>query len=295
MALSNPVSVFGVHSLAFFDRTTEEYKGILRVLGSSSLNIGSENILLNGGSNPYPWAVESGLNTAELSITAREYPSFLYELLLGKAASTVSAEATGNVSTIANASGTSVVDATTGIASVAATGSDEADLKFGKYVVVAASATTIDVYVSTNIDFARGTDANYQDDLLKVNSSALTVPGTGGTVALADFGLTFTGGSGTVAMTTGDTATFEVRPINSGGYTVTIGSTSDVFPEFGAIAYAKQGSDGGLFEATMYRVKAAGMPIGFDENAFSEWSVTANAFYDSTRDAVIKIRRILAP
>lgn len=294
MALSNPRVFFGVHTVAPYDRTTGEFYGILRVLGSSSLSLEGELISLNGGSAKYPFAVEDGLITAELELVFREYPNFVFELFLGKAPTDTSAEASGNVGSITNKKGTSVVDATTGIASIALKSSSEAELKFGKYVVKAASATTVDIFVSSNIDFATGTDEDYEDDLLKVTPSAITIPGSGGTVDFDNFGITITGGSGTVAMTADDTAEFEVRPVNTGSTEVTVGASSDVFPEFGAMVYAKKAGDKSMVEFDLFRVKAVGLPIGLTENEFSEATVTAQAFQDTARGGVFKMRHVKA-
>lgn len=289
MALSDPRIVFGIHSVTPYNRTTREPYGILKVLQGSTFSLSGDLISLNGGSFRFPWAIEDGNITAELSMTFNEYPDFLYTLFLGKEPTANSAEASGNVSTITNASGTSVVDATTGIASVAATSGDEADLKFGTIVVKAASATTVDLYYSSDVDFNRGTDGSFENDLLKVTSSPITIPDSGATVTDTTFGLEFTGGSGTVGMTAGDTAVFSVRPINSGSSEVVVGGVSDVFPEFGAYVYAQQRGSGQMFELDIYRLKALGLPHNFNSKEFSEAEVTAQAYYDSTRSGVFSM------
>lgn len=290
MPLSDPRSFFGVHSVAPYNRTTRSFYGVLKVLGSSSLSLSGELVSLNGGSSKYPWHVEDGLITAELSLTFREYPDFVFELFLGRAPTANAAETGGSVTTIANASGTSVVNATTGIASVGVESGQEADLKFASYVIVAQNATTVHVYASSDIDFARGDDVSYQADDLQITASALTIPNTGGTVSIPNTGLEFTGGSGTVAMTAGDTAYFSSRPINTASVDVTVGAASDTFPEFGAYVLAKQRGNGQMVEFDLFRVKAVGLPIGLDENAWSEASVTAQAFNDSARSGVFSMR-----
>lgn len=292
MALSAPRSLFGVHSVSFYNRSSGQPYGMLRVLGGSSINQSGELAPLNGGSSKYAWHVEGGLITTELSLTFREYPNFLFELFLGKAPTAVSAEASGNVSSLTAKTG-SIENATTGIASIAAESGQEAELKFGKYLVVAASATTVNIYCLTDADFARGTDEVFEDDTLKINASPLTVSDTGGTTSITNFGLEITGGSGTVAMTTSDSATFEVRPIHAGGATtVTVGASADTYPEFGAVCMAKKRSNEELFEVDLFRCKAIGMPIGFEENAWGEAAVTAQAFYDSAQDGVFSVRHV---
>lgn len=292
MALSSPRALFGVHSVAFYNTTTREPYGIVKVAKGANLSLSGETISLTGGSFKFPWAIEDGLVTTELSMSFAEYPNFLYEVLLGKEPTTNTSDTTGDVTTITNQSGTSVVDATTGIASVAATSSDEADLKFGKYVVKVtnAAADTCTVYQYSDVDFARGTDTEFTDDSLAIGT--VIIPDSGGTVELADYGLTFTGGSGTVALTDGDTATFEVRPVNTSNMEVTIGGVSDVFPEFGCLVYGQQRGGGQMFEVDLFRCKAVGMPINLTPQEFSEAEVTIQAFYDSTRSGIMKIRSI---
>lgn len=290
MALSDPRIIFGVHSVSPYSRTTGEFYGILRVLGGSSLSLSGELVKLNGGSNKYPWAVEDGTVSAELSLKVKEYPNFLLELFLGKAPTAVGVDSAGTVSTPVNKVGTSIV-ASTGLASISViptTGA--ANLKFGKYVLKYASATTLNVYVSSNIDFARGTDEDYDSDVLLTQvSGAIT---TGGNTDLATLGLRLVGGAGTIAFVAGDTATFEVLPPSTKSMSVAIGSNSDVFPEFGAILMAKKRGNLEMFEIDAHRCKAVGLPISFEENAFSEAEIKVECFYDSTLDKVLSLRHI---
>jgi hypothetical protein len=290
MALSDPRSIFGIHSVTFYNKTTRLPYGMLRVLQGSTFALSGDLVGLNGGSSRYPWNVEDGYINAELSLSFNEYPDFLYTLFLGKAPTANSAETTGDVSTITNVNGTSVVDATTGIASVAATSADESDLKFGKVLVKAVTTTTVDLYYSSDIDLTRGTDITPENDLLKITSSPITIPGTGGTVADASSGLEFTGGSGSIGMTADDTAIFEVRPINTASSDVTIGAANDSYPEFGAYVYAQQSGTGQMYELDIFRLRALGMPHNFNAKEFSVADVTAQAYYDSSRSGIFSMR-----
>lgn len=291
MALSDPRVVYGVHSVTPYNRTSGEYFGTLKVLQGSSFALTGETVDLTGGSSRYPWAIEDGNISAELSLTFNQYPDFLYELFLGKKPTAVAAESTGNVSTLTNKSGTSLVDATTGIATVQALAASEDDLKFGKYVVKYVSADSVDVYASTDVDFARGTDKEFENDLLKITASPLTIVAST-PVTVPGYGLTLTGGSGVIALVADTTATFEVRPINSGSSIVTVGGNTDIYPEFGAIVYAQQRGNGSMFELDIFRLKAIGLPMNFSAKEFSEAEVTAKAFYDSTRSGVFSMRSI---
>jgi len=289
MALSNPRSFYSVHSVTPYNTSTGLYYGILRVLQGSTFSMSGETVELRGGSNRFAWTAEDGNINAELQLQCSEYPNFIFELFLGKAPTGVSAEASGNVSDLTDKNGLSVVAATGFLATI--TVSTAADLKFGKYIVKATGADTAKVYKSTNIDNARGTDASdYTSDDLEIAS--LTGIGSGSTHAITGHGITLTAGASAGAMTSGDTATFEVRPVSTGsnGMTATFGGLSDVFPEFGALCYSAQKGNGEMMELDIFRCKALGFPLGSSEKSFSSWSLNAKAFYDSARAGVFSMR-----
>jgi len=298
MGLSSPRAVYGIHSVSPYSRITGNFYGELRVLQNSSIGLTSELISLQGGSNPFDWSVQPGAMTAEMSLAFSEYPDFVFELFGGNAPTSNAAEALGSSTALTDKLGT-VVNATTGIASVGIKAGSESDLKFGKYVTKVASATTVDLYFSSDADIGRGTNGEYITDGLKI-IAAIVIPDTGASVDIVNFGLEFTGGSGTIDLETagaiGDTATFEVRPPNSGSMEVTIGQMTDQsFPEFGAIVMAaKQSSSAGeeLFEIDALRCKAAGLPIGLARNSFSPAEVTVKLMYDSQKDGVFKVRQV---
>ena len=287
MALSAPRSLFGIHSVSPYSRTDGSFYGELRVLENSSLSLAGETIDLLGGSNKFPWEAADGAITAEMSLSFSEYPDFVFELFLGNAPTTNSAETGGSVSGFGNVKGTTVKDAANGIDVVELTSGDTADLKFGKYIIIATGANTFDLYLSSDIDIGRGTDGSYIDDSLKI-ASALSV--ASGDAVEATFGLTFSK-VGTPAFTTGDSAEFYIRPINTSSMDVTIGAqTSQTFPNFGAVLYAQKKADGQMIEIDAYNCKAVGMPLNFARNAFSAAEVTVKMLYDSAKDGVFKIR-----
>lgn len=293
MALTAPRAVFGVHSFAPYSRTTGLPYGIVKVLESSTLSMSAEAISLMGGSQKSPWAVEDGTFETEMSLKFSQYEDFLFEIFLGKAPTASTSEsASGNVSAITDKYGTTIVDATTGIASVTALSGSESDMKAGLYVVKATGAAAVDVYCLSDLDFARGTDVNYVNDALKITSSPLTVT-TGGNVTIPNFGLKITGGSGAIAFTTGHTATFSVRPYNSANSTVRIGAAaSQTMPEFGAVVTAQRRSSDELFELDCFRCKGAGLPIGFERGKFSQAEVKVAVFYDSDKDGIFDMTYI---
>lgn len=291
MALSNPRILYGVHSVSPYSRTTGLPYGMLRVLAGSTFEMSGDQQTLFGGSFRFPWAVENGEINATLTINTKEYPDFLFTLFLGKAPTAIAADTDGDVSGFANVSGSSIFDASTGIATATVKSGSEADLKFGKYIVKYASATTVDVYLLSDVDANRGTDVSYVDDALKITSSALTITASTA-VTIPNCGIELTGGSGTIALVAGDTAEFLVQPIHTGGMEVSIGGSADEFVEFGAILMSAKRATGELFEIDVYRAVGNGLSLGADEKAFSESSITATAFYDSAKNAICKIRAI---
>lgn len=290
MALSEPRSIFGIHSVTPYRRTDGSPYGIMKVLQSSSLAFTGELIDLNGGSQKYPWASEDGLISAEMSLAVNQFEDFMFELFLGASVTANAAAASGAIDDVANFKGESIIDASNGIDAITATSSDEADLKFGTYIIKALSANTFDVYLMSDVDLGRGTDGVYQNDALKINATALDV--SVGDAVLADYGLTF-GLAGTAAFTTGDTAKFRVRPPNSGSSEIVVGGVANQsFPEFGAIVIAQKRGSGEMVEVDLFRCKAAGMPIPFETNAFAQTEITAKALYDTALDGVYKMTTI---
>ena len=291
MPLSAPRSMFGIHSITPYDKITKKPFGTMRVLGGSSISLAPELIDLVGGSSRYPWDSEVGTITSEMTITAREYPDWAFELFLGKKPTKTAASSVAVVGLAENVKGTSIINGANGISSVILiplTG--EPNAKFGRYTIVAVSANTFDVYVSTNISFDRGTDANYEDDSLKINSAPLSV--AAGDADLASFGLRFEQ-AGVPAFVVGDSAEFSVdAPSNVGKMEVVVGGAADIFPKFGCFVYAQKKGSGSLFEIDCYNVQAGGLPIGFTEKEWSNAEITAKLLYDSVRNGIMSIRAI---
>ena len=292
MSLSQPRQFFGVHSVSPYSRADGTFYGYLRVLDDSSLSLQGELVEVFGGTSKFSWAAEDGMIKSELSIKTKEYPDFLFTLFLGKAPTAVSTDATGTLTTLTNVKGTSVMNAVTGIASVgihASTGA--ADLKVGKYTVVCVSATTVDVYASTDLDFGAKTNVlSFQTDTLKITASQLTVT-TGGVLTLIpNTGVDLVGGSGTIGMTTGDTATFHVQPPTSKSISVTVGGQANSFPEFGALITGQRRSTAEIVEVDVFRCKGSGIPIGFQTFKWAEVDLKAKVLYDSTQDGIFTLR-----
>lgn len=289
MALSANRIIYGIHSMAPYSRVDRMPYGILKVLGGGTISFSAETEKLFGGSNKFAWASESKTIDSTFSATVKSMPDFLFELYLGASVATTAASATGSiVQALTNIKGTSVLNASTGIDNVGIKSGSEADLKDGIYVVKAASSTTVDVYALTDVAFDKGTDIDYQNDALKITASALTITASTA-VTIPDAGLELTGGSGTIGMTTGDTAYFRVSAAHGGVSVVTIGSSQTTFPEHGLVCLSAKRADGSLFEIDVLKAVGAGFPIVLEQTVFSIPELTVDLLYDSSANAVAKI------
>lgn len=291
MALSQPRSIFGIHQITPYNKVTKEIYGTMRVLGGSTLSLSPELIDLNGGSSRYPWDSEVGLMTSELTITAREYPDWAFELFLGKKpTSSVAASTVATISTAVNGMGSSIINATNGISAVQFIPvSGEPDAKYGDYIIKATSATEVDIYISTSLSFDRGQDIDYIDDSLKITAAPITI--AIGANPLPQFGIELTG-IGAPAFVVGDTATFSIATPYNSKMNVVIGNNADIFPKFGCYIYSQKKGSGGMFKIDAFNVQAGGLPIGFTEKEWSEAEITAKLLYDSARGGVFSIEAI---
>lgn len=289
MARTAPRIIFGVHGCTPYSRTTGLPYGELRVIKGSSVSLSAELVDLTGGSSKYPWASEEGSITSEMTLNVGELPNFLFELFLGTAPTEGSAETTGNISTLTDKNGSTIVDAANGIASVYLLSGSAANLKFGKYTISALSSNTFNVYYMTGIDLGRGTDGSFLTNSLCIASA---VSFTASVASVPSHGIAFAQ-IGTPAFTTGDTATFEVRPVNSGYSTVKIGGVvGQSFPEFGALIYAQKRGNQEMMELDMFRCKGAGMPMPFDAGQFAAYEIKVKCLYDETQDGIFNMRHV---
>lgn len=291
MGLSEQMIPYGIHSICPYNRVDGTPYGIMKVLGGGTLTLSSEFEEQFGGSNKFAWAVESKTISTEWVASVKSMPDFLYELFLGASVNKVAASLTGTVDGLLAVKGT-LIDAT-GIASVEAVGSEEAKLKIGKYIAIAVSPTTIDVYALTDVDFTKDLASvmEYVDDSLKINDTPLTVVASTA-VAIPNLGVTITGGSGTIGMTVGDSVRFNVAGPHGGMDIITVGKSASTFKEHGQICLSQKRSNGDLIEIEMYKVQGSGFPVGLTEQEFSVPELTMKLIYDQNKDAVAEIRSI---
>jgi hypothetical protein len=281
---------FGVKALIFYNRTTSKPVGIFRVISNVEFTREIEKLPLTGGHRNGPWAVEAGEPNHTLTATLMEFPDFAFtELDSAVRTITTGESATGKVGTITNKVGTSVAKATTGIASVALIAGAAAKLPFGKVVVVAASATTVNVYIVG--DLANGQIPAV--DELTLIASAITVPGTGGTVDLVDYGIKITGGSGTTAFTIDDSAVFDARPANSKTTEIAMQDLSDI-ETLGCVLVFPKNSNKQQVIVDFPKVAVAGTSFAANTREYAEFEMTATPLYDEDAGYLFKKTEILS-
>ena len=290
MALESNFVPFGLQYASFYRRSDKMPKGLAEIVASSQFSLSAEFSDLSGGSNKFFWASELKAITSEVSLTLKTYKKFFFEDFLGGSKTDIAASSNGTVATIANAKGESAV-AATGIASVALKSGEEADLKTGTYVVQVTGPDKVNVYLLSNLELARGADLNFVDDSLKITPSELTIAQSTAT-AIPNTGLEITGGTGVIAMDTGDSATFDVVSPHGGYSEIVIGKVGTDLKAFGLKLAAQKRSNGDMFLIDIPNCVAGGMPISLEEGEFATTEITCRALYDSEQNRVASFQRI---
>ena len=291
MSTENISYNFGAKALIFYDRASFKPVGVFRVISSVEFAREIEKLPLTGGHNNGAWAIEAGEPTNSLTATLMEFPNFAFtELDNATATTTTGEDSSGNVTTIANKVGTSILDTITGIASVAAITGSEDKLPLGKIVVVGTSDTAkVDVFLLG--DVASGSIP--VTDELSLLAAGVTVPGTGGTVSLADYGIEITGGSGAVAFTEGDSAFFDTRPANSVTTVINMADQADI-KNLGMILVYPKNSQKEQDIVDFPCVAVGGTPFAANTREYAEFEFTGTPLYDSDRDSLYTITKITA-
>jgi len=289
MAESATRHLFGIHSVSPYNRSTGLPYGNMKCIAGATFELTGELVKLEGGAYSYAWGMEDGYMSGALTFKPKQYEEFMIEVFLGKAPTATSSDS-GSVTTLTNKSGTTV-SANTGIGSVGVTSGSESELKYGKYIVKAVSSSTVDVYALSDADFSRGTDEAFEDDALKITPSPLTITQSA-TTTVSNFGFELLGGSGTISLTSGETAEFFAKPPSSKSYSVTIGGVSDRTPEFGAFLVSEPRGNGEMFSIDVFRCRAIGLPINLEAKAWSEAEIKAEALYDAAEGGVCSIRSL---
>lgn len=290
--LSTPRTIYGIHSVTLFDRVNYLPFGIMKVLGSLSFDFTGDFNDLFGGSSRYAWDSEAGVLSSDISLNIKEFPSFIYQKALGASVTDAAAESAGNVGTIVNKFGSSLV-AATGVLSATAKSGSETDLKDGLLILKAVSATEVDAYYMSDVDMNQGTNKTFEDDALKITATPLTIA-TSTAVEIPGFGIEITGGAGTIAMTIGDTAYCFVRKINDGSSVISIGQSTADFEAFGMLITSQKKGSGDTFEMLVHKAKGIGLPHSLTEAEWMTSDITIRALYDAAQNEVAQFRHVKA-
>jgi hypothetical protein len=283
--------IFGISSIALYNRKTMLPVALMEIVGAASFGFTPEYADLKGGSQFFPYDSAISDIKTDISITAREYSPETEKEFLGGVSTILAAETEGSISEFGNAKGTSIKNATEGIASISViptTGA--ANLKTGLYTIKAVDADTIDIYEHQIIDNIRGSEITPDENACVIKN----IDVSGSTTAVASLGIQLVKGSGTLSFEPGDTASFFVRKPNSSSSIVEFGQSSPSFKEYGLLCYGQLQGEGSISMVQIYRALLGGMPIDFKEKAWSEWQGTVKALYDSSKGAVGRIFRVNA-
>ena len=270
---------FGIKYVIPYNLTTKKPLVVLRAVGEISFENKVDAVNLVGGHTEAPYDTEYGQPEPTLTGTVREYPSELFQIMETCTVTDVAAQPSGNVGSVTNGQGTSVFKSP-GITSVTVSGATS--LIFGQYVLVALTSTTLGLYVN-------GLSDNFLD--MQANIVATISTTTAGSVAVAAAGITLTV-TGTPNYTVGDTAYFEVQPINTGSKQVLVG-TGTVPTTFGVRCIFPRKSDGVLHYIDIFQVAARGMSWKGVSREFSEFDINWTPQARSSDGAIYQMVRVL--
>lgn len=284
---------FGIHSVSAVNRSTNLPYGMAAIVGDGSFSLEASSVDNRGGSSLFPRATEITEIDSTVTFNLRSWPDWVWTVFFGATVTTTAASAsTGTVGTITNEKGTSVADASTGIATATLKSGEAANLKSNYYWVVPVTTTTVDVYAASNFQFTRGTDLFYDSDVLKITTSPLTIA-TSAAVEIPGTGVELTGGSGTIGMTVDDVAFFEVAVPHNGISDIAIGSSGIVFPEHELIIFGKQRGSGEIASVRCYKAQAvSGGTFPFSQADFAASDITVKLLLDTSRNKIADMRFI---
>jgi hypothetical protein len=282
---------FGINSVSAINRTTGLPYGMAAIVGDGSLAMTASSVDNRGGSSLFPQATEVTEIDSQFTFNLRTFPDWIFEVFFGAQVTTTAASATtGTVSALTNEVGTSVFNATDGVATATLKSSEEANMKSDWYAVVAASASTVDVYKMSDFQNTRGTDLFFDTNNLKITTSALSIT-TASAVEIPGTGIELTGGSGTIAMTVGDVAYFQVSAPHGGLSDIDLGQTGLVFPEHELEIVGKERGSGETVIARLYKCQAvSGLTIPFTQSDFAATDIAIKVLQDDCRGKIGTIR-----
>lgn len=281
MAIEKVRDFFGIKYLIPYDLDTLKPIVVLRVIGEVSFENEIESVELLGGHSDAPWDIEYGQPSPSMTGVVREYPAELYGLMETVTVTENAAETSGNIGTPTNHQGTSII-ASPGVTLITANPSYLTNLKFGRYILRATAAQTLDLYIAGLVD-------EFEDIEALVVSGISTT--TTGSVAINAAGIVLTI-AGSPAYTIGDTAAFEVRPVNTGSTEVLVGAGTPP-TNFGVRVVFPRKTDGVLHYIDVFNVSGRGMPWKGVSREFSEFNINWKPAVRASDGAIYQMVRVL--
>lgn len=281
---------FGIHSLSAVSRTTGLPYGEAAIVGDASVEFSASSVDLRGGSSLYPRATEITEIDSMVNVNIRTFPDWIFELYMAGSISTTVASATdGTIGTITNIVGTTVVSAAGVIDPTLKVGGED-DLKTNYYIVVAVSATTVDVYTVSDFQFSRGVDLFLDSDTLKITTAPLTIV-LATAVEIPGTGIELTGGAGAIAMDVGDVGMFQVAPPHNGISDIDIGTPGGVFPEHELYIFGKERASGETALIRCFKAQCvSGLTYNFSQSDFSTTDISIKLLLDESAGKVATFR-----
>lgn len=280
MSIEKVRDFFGIKYVIPYNLTTFQPIVVLRVVGELSFENKVDQIELKGGDTQAPWDVEFGQPSPTLKGTLLEYPGEIFQIMETCTKTINNAQASGNIGSVTNGQGVSVFNGSNGISNV--TVSQATALIFGRYTLVATGANTLDLYIAglvTAYDTVQG----------RFVASISTT--TAGSISIASAGITLTA-VGTPNYTVGDTAYFEVQPINTGSTSVLVG-TGTVPSSFGVRCVFPRKTDGVLHYIDVFNVSARGLSWTGKSREFSSFDIEWKPLARASDGAVYQMVRVL--
>jgi hypothetical protein len=220
-----------------------------------------------------------GQTSYEMSFTAYEYPIEFLEKAFAGLSTTF--DAGPSIKNLAVVTGTAY-SATTGVANVTITSTGDA--KPGWYAVKAKTATTVSLYGTSDVSYADGSDQTVTNNTMLIQDDISIT--TGGVVAIAGFGFSFTGGSGTIGMTVGDSFEFYVHG-SLAGWEHKVGIANTSYNYVSAVASARKKN--GLYRfVKIHKFLLEPVEINMGKD-YSKYEIKATLLYDSSKDSVYSL------
>jgi hypothetical protein len=252
----------------------------IRGMGDFSFERSEEKAKLVVGKKTY--ATKTTKITRNVKIQMKEYYAELNQLMTGGALTKYASNAAGEVVEKANILGTSILAATTGIASIVVDPTNIAKLKEGWYIIEAVDTDSINLYAYSNLDDKELLD---EKGLLTEDPVDLT---SAGEVDLTELGLTITGGSGTIALIPGNTAKFYVRPPYSEAWELLM-SGDDVVDDVMVIVTIQR--DNGVTVLFNFpKASPGGMSFNAPENDYGTWDLSFEPLDDPITNSYASMR-----